>query len=115
MRTANFQYGGIVGVVSKSNPQLDAFDAALYSQKLYKVYGVEIADLTTAYEVVTDDKGKENVQVRGAALMRPDIQSSITIFNAIHGFCEIAPQVIEFEGAPVEWVSAKASAMMIDD
>jgi hypothetical protein len=115
MLTANFQHGEIVGTVRRANAQLDAFDSALYSQKLYKVYDAQLETMAAAYEVVKDDHGDDFVTMKREAYLNPSIQAATTIYNAIRSFCEIAPSVIEFEGAAIRWSSAKDNPDCVDE
>jgi hypothetical protein len=118
MLTADFQANGVIGRMRRSNKRLDEFDAAIYTRKLYQVYGDVQDDLASAYTVreSTDEKGGATVNIipNAEMFMRPDIQAGLTIYNAIVAFAAVAPRITELHADDVEWTGPRGSAEKID-
>lgn len=120
MLTADFSVNGMLGKVKRTNQTVDAFDAALYTQKLYQVYGNIQDGLARAFTVatVTDAAGAEtvNVEPSAEALMNPMVQAALTIFNAIRDFAEAAPHVVELHAEGLShWAGPRETADAIDE
>lgn len=113
MLTADFEVDGNLVRIKRANPRLDAFDSAIYTRKLYQVYGDIQADLRIAEKAVRGE-GEEAAVAKLQALVNPAVQAALLIFSDIKNFTKIAPRVVEMHG-DVAWAGARASAEKIDD
>jgi hypothetical protein len=118
MLTSEFECNGALVRVKLANKKLDAFDAAIYTRKLYQIYGDMQNDLGAAYTVVEskDGQGKDQVNIapNPEAFMRPDIQAGMTVYNSIRDFAAVAPRITELHGDEVEWVGPRSTPEKID-
>lgn len=113
MLTSDFEVDGILVRIKRANPELDAFDAAIYTRKLYQIYGDIQADLRTAEKAVRGED-EESAIAKLQVMVNPAMQAALLIFSKIKSFSKIAPRVVEMHGE-VAWAGARSSAELIDE
>lgn len=105
-----FECKGCIGKVKRKNAVLQAFDGALYTKKLYKVYPDVAEDLRTALSMSVQSGSDDVTLMPGSELIRPDIQASLVISGQIGTFCsDIAPRITDLDSDDVRWVKAQAA------
>lgn len=109
--TQEFKCNGALVRVKRANKRIDAFDAAIYSHKLFGLYAVDISVLAQMMDIQGDD-----MTYKTENLIRPEIQTALTIISEIQRFCDsIAPRIQEFfSDALPTWPRSRDSAEAID-
>lgn len=123
MQEQPFACEGVLGKVKRRNIALHSFETALYTRKLYKVYGDIPGDIAALMSVNVDTSpiqdgenlaDRFNVQA-STAFSRPDVQASLEMQSAIDKFCEVAPRLTDIAADDVKWMkAAKATPEQVD-
>lgn len=109
--TQEFNCNGALVRVKRANKRIDAFDAAIYSHKLFGLYAVDVSALAQMMDIQGDD-----MTYKTENLIRPEIQDALTIISEIQRFSDgVAPRVQEFvSDALPAWPCSRDNAEAID-
>lgn len=98
MLTVPFKAGDVLGQVKRINPARAAFDKALYTVALGKVYPY--------VQIEISSKGKDGETLNSVDLV---LLAGMSIYTQITAFVEIAVRIAELHNAGFDWPRATAT------